>query len=324
PVFGDTGGAIIRLTDVVVSQGDTELIRDAEWDIMPGERTALVGQNGAGKSTLLSIIAGVKEADEGRALVKTGTRVGYLVQTAVAGSTCTVYEEACSQMDRIREAGVALAAAERRMGAAPEDAAALDALLAAQTTFEAVGGLTQEKTVSQVLAGLGFSHADQQRRCSEFSGGWQMRIALARLLLSDADLLLLDEPTNHLDSSAKAWLGKYLSGYRGTVLTVSHDESLLDALQLTGIAEVREQRLDVFRGCDHARYLTERVERVRLARARFEREQAEMARLQGFVDRFGAKASKASAAQSRVKKLEKMEAVAADAPPPEELRSFRA
>jgi ATP-binding cassette, subfamily F, member 3 len=178
--------------------GDVDLIDGIDWSVMPGERYAVVGPNGAGKSTLLAAIAGQKGLTQGKVLVKQGIRLGYLVQKGVSGSTRTVYEEASSQMDAINSAAAAVAAAMAAVEAAPadDDSTALNALLRAQTTFEAVGGPTQRKTVAQVLGGLGFSTADESRSCSEFSGGWRMRIALARLLLSDCQLLLLDEPVS--------------------------------------------------------------------------------------------------------------------------------
>lgn len=149
-----------------------------------------------------------------------------------------------------------------------------------------------------------------------------MRIALAKLLLSEPDLLLLDEPTNHLDTSAKQWLARFLSSYTGTLVTVSHDDVLLEGLKLSLVAEVANQRVEVFKGCGYKKFLFEREERMKAAKAKYELEQKEMARLQGFVDRFGAQATKASAAQSRVKMIEKMAKKAT--PPPEGKKSFTA
>ncbi|CAN0018833.1 unnamed protein product [Pylaiella littoralis] len=329
PTFGYTGGAMVVLNQCVVSQGDTELMSNVDLTVMPGDRVGLVGQNGAGKSTLLQCIAGYRPMDEGTCTVKNGARMGYLQQKGVSGSTRTVYEEACSEMDTINKAREVMEEAEAKMIAAPMDQKALDRLLQAQATFEAVGGLTQDRLVAQILGGLGFSAQDQQRLCSTFSGGWQMRIALAKLLLSEPDLLLLDEPTNHLDASAKTWLGRFLSNYQGTIVTVSHDEALLEGIKLSTVAEVANQRVEVFKGCGFKKFLFERDERMRAMKIKYEAEQKEMARLQGFVDRFGAQASgskqhatKASAAQSRVKMLQKMEANAT--PLPEGKSNFRA
>lgn len=306
PNFGETAGAILLIEKGLLMQGDAELIYDIDWSIMPGERVALVGANGAGKSTLLSSIAGHKSLTEGELLVKPGTRLGYLVQKGVSGSTLTVYEEAKSQMKTINAAAVELEKALAAVENAPEDGVALDALQVARTRFDAVGGSTQSKEVSRVLSGLGFSNDDQHRLCSEFSGGWQMRIALGRLLLSDSDVLLLDEPTNHLDASAKRWLGDYLGKYPGTIITVSHDDALLHSMDLSSVAEVRAGELNVYRGCNYSRFKVEREERMRKAQMKRELEQKEMDRLQGFVDRFSA-GTRSTAAQSRLKRLEKME-----------------
>ncbi|CAN0063006.1 unnamed protein product [Ectocarpus sp. 12 AP-2014] len=290
PTFGYTGGAMVVLNQCVVSQGDTELMSNVDLTVMPGDRVGLVGQNGAGKSTLLQCIAGYRPMDEGSCVVKTGARMGYLQQKGVSGSSRTVYEEACSEMDTINQARAAMERAEAKVIEDPMNQKALDRLLQAQATYEAVGGLTQDRLVAQILGGLGFSAQDQQRLCSTFSGGWQMRIALAKLLLSEPDLLLLDEPTNHLDAAAKTWLGRFLSNYQGTIVTVSHDEALLEGIKLSTVAEVANQRVEVFKGCGFKRFLFERDERMRALKSKYEAEQKEMARLQGFVDRFGAQA----------------------------------
>ncbi|KAG5188685.1 ABC transporter [Tribonema minus] len=369
PNFGETGGAMIVLEKALLVRGDTELIRGMDLSVMPGDRVGLVGQNGAGKSTLLGAIAGVRRAEEGKIVVKNGARVGYLVQTAVSGSTRTVWEEAASQMDKINDARAAIEAAkagaaearvevdaatpplniindaraameaaEARVEADTEgaDTKALEEFLDSMAVYEAVGGYTQDKTVAEVLTGLGFEPEDYEAPCTEFSGGWQMRIALARMLLSDSELLLLDEPragmlfsdseelllldepvnalsTNHLDSAAKTWLGKYVSTYEGTVVVVSHDEAFMEAIRCTTIAEVANCKLEVFK-CGYKKYLFERDERVRLALAKFEREQEEMARMQTVIDRFGAKTMGAKMAADRQKKLDKMAAAASDDP----------
>ena len=189
----------------------------------------------------------------------------------------------------------------------------LQKLEEASVEFEAAGGYTVEQKISNVLRGLGFIEEDYDRRCSEFSGGWQMRIALARLLLSEPDLLLLDEPTNHLDKGARDWLGNYLSTYSGTLLIVSHDTNLLQAA-VNSIAEVRNGRMELYKSRTYNQWLLEREERVRNAQLAFEANQREINRLQGFVDRFGAKTMGASMAQSRLKTIEKLETTGPQAP----------
>jgi len=165
------------------------------------------------------------------------------------------------------------------------------------------------------LKGLGFEPEDSDRLCSDFSGGWQMRIALARLLLSKPSLLLLDEPSNHLDSSARDWLGKYIASYDGSVVLVSHDVSLMEA-SVNNIAEIVANTLVEYRSCSYAKFKDEKIFRAQSAQAEYERNLEEAARLQAFVDKFGASATKAKSAQSRVKMLEKMKREGKLDPPP--------
>jgi ATPase subunit of ABC transporter with duplicated ATPase domains len=191
----------------------------------------------------------------------------------------------------------------------------LNDLSTAQERFANAGGWTQDQDVDVVLKGLGFQPSDSDRLCSDFSGGWQMRIALARLLLSQPDLLLLDEPSNHLDSSARDWLATYLSHYQGSILLVSHDIALLSK-SVNSIAEISGQTLIQYVSCNYDKYLSEKEFRAKSAMAEYERNVAEAKRLQDFVDKYGASATKASAAQSRVKMIEKMRKEGKLDPPP--------
>ena len=314
--YGDTRGAVLRAESVSISAGDKPLVTDAEWSVMAGEKWGLVGPNGAGKTTLLKSIAGRHSLDEGSVLVRPRTRVGYLQQTAVSGSTRTVFEEASSHMDRLKAATAALDAATAACEAAgagggEPSAEELSALDDAQRAFEAAGGFDAEARVSRVLDGLGFAPDDQQRPCSAFSGGWQMRIALARMLLSEPDLLLLDEPSNHLDASARAWLVGYLREYAGSVVLVSHDEAMLNDVQC--VAEVARGRLHTYKG-GYARYFEQRDARAAEAAATLDKQRRQAEKLQGFVDKWGAQATKASAANSRKKALAKLEEEMAAAP----------
>mmetsp|Transcript_64848 Transcript_64848/g.104985 ORF Transcript_64848/g.104985 Transcript_64848/m.104985 type:complete len:550 (+) Transcript_64848:2-1651(+) len=184
-------------------------------------------------------------------------------------------------------------------------------LAVATETYIAVGAAGKDQRIERVLNGLGFSRDDHNRSCTEFSGGWQMRVALARLLLSEPDLLLLDEPTNHLDLQAKKWLTGYLAQYEGTIVVVTHEESLLEAIKCTAIAEIRDQKLHYFR-CGYRKFMEERQERVERAQREYIAQQKEIAHLQSYIDRFGAKANLAASAQSRKKKIEKMDVL--DAP----------
>jgi ATPase subunit of ABC transporter with duplicated ATPase domains len=316
---------------------------NVNWTILPKERWALVGRNGAGKSTLLRAITGtggeMVAIREGEVCIAKKARMGYLEQKGVSGSTRSVREEVASRMDRLTAATKALEDAEKAVSNGDTSDEALTALSDAAVEFEAAGGYTVEQKIANVLKGLGFVEEDYDRKCSEFSGGWQMRIALARLLLSEPDLLLLDEPTNHLDKGARDWLGDYLSRYThrlfdrilselscvswmtplvlfrydGTLLLVSHDTTLLKAA-VSSIAEVRGGTVELYKSRTHDQWLIERDERVKAAQAAFEANQREIARLQTFVDRFGAKTMGASLAQSKLKTIEKLEAAAPEAP----------
>jgi len=179
-VVGDTKGAALRLTNVAISRGATPLLKDIEWSVQPKERWGIVGVNGAGKSTLLGAITGTVRMDSGQALVHSNVRVGYLKQSAVSGSTKTVYEEAKSEMTVIEGACERLERISKRVEDGDFSDEALEEMGVAQEEFQNVGGYEQEQMVDSVLKGLGFTPEDSDRLCSDFSGGWQMRIALAR------------------------------------------------------------------------------------------------------------------------------------------------
>lgn len=309
PPEGDTAGAVFVMDGVTLSAGSRDLIDGAAWRLMPGERAGLVGVNGCGKSTLLRAITGNQPFDSGRMVVSFGTKLGYLEQTAVSGSKQTVWDEARSRMDAINEADEELRVAELSVDKGEEGAIAK--LAAAQEAFEAADGYKADEMIAGVLNGLGFQQSDWTRLCSEFSGGWQMRIALARLLLGQMDrsgrsLMLLDEPTNHLDNKAKAWLAEYLRKVPGAVIIVSHDEALLDRT-CDRIAEIRNGQLHTYVG-NYTKFLREREARQLALAQEIQSKQLEIDKLQGFVDRFGAKATKAAAANSKKKAIAKLQA----------------
>ena len=299
------------MKSVSLSVGNADLISNIEWTIMPYERWALVGPNGMGKSTLLRALTGtggeLVSLRDGEIAVAKKSRMGYLEQKGVSGSTMTVREEVSSRMDRLAAATKGLEIAEKKVAEGDTSDEALAELSDASVEFEAAGGYTVEQKIANVLKGLGFVESDNDRKCSEFSGGWQMRIALARLLLSEPDLLILDEPTNHLDKGARDWLGGFLSKYQGTLLLVSHDVGILESA-VSSIAEVRAGKIELYKSRTHTQWLVERDERVRDAVAKYEASQREIARLQTYIDRFGAKTMGASLAQSKRKDIEKIEA----------------
>ena len=291
PLF-DSRGAAVWVEDVTVYRGPSTILQDIDWVVQPKTKWALVGTNGAGKSTLLQAIVGDISYD---GTIETCPGIGYLKQTAVAGSQRSVWDEAKSGM-------TALIAAQTAM----EDAANtgdLEALEKATARYEALGGYQQDAKIARVLKGLGFSNFDIL--CSELSGGWQMRVGLAKLLLSEPALCLMDEPGNHLDAAAKKWLAQYLMEYEsGALILVTHDVELLKSMD--HIAEVGAGGLQQYKSCNYDQFVTLKKERAAAAQAEFEKNQEKAAKLQSFVDRFGASATKASAAQSRVKMIQKM------------------
>jgi len=309
---GETAGAALVVDGLTVQAGDRDLLQEVDWRVMPGQRWGLVGSNGAGKSTMMRILCGTRGADAGSVMIAPKVEMGYLAQTAVSGSERTVWEEARSHMHALVAAERDMADAEARLEGGDTEAAT--ALAAAQEAWLAAGGPDSDKRITNVLTGLGFRQEQFHVSASQFSGGWQMRIALARLLLGPAGqaaasglsggLLLLDEPTNHLDSSAIKWLGNFLRTSGGTVVVVSHDESLLEDV-CDHIVEIRGKQLHTYAG-GFRYFMEQRDLRAAQARATAAAQQQEIERLERFVERFGAKASKASQAQSKAKLAEKL------------------
>lgn len=262
----------------------------------------------------MGAITGTVRMDRGRALVHSNARVGYLRQSAVSGSEKTVYQEAKSEMTLIEDAREKLEKTTKVVEEGDYTEDALNALADAEEAFQTLGGYEQEQNVESVLKGLGFTPEDSARPCKDFSGGWQMRIALARLLLSKPSLLLLDEPSNHLDSAARDWLGRYIAAYDGSVVLVSHDVGLMDR-SVDSIAEITAGTLLEYRSCTYHEYLEEKEFRAASAQAEYQKNLEEAAQLQAFVDKFGA-GTKSKSAQSRVKALEKMKKEGKLDPPP--------
>ena len=312
PPYGETGGAMLLMEDVTVSRGDRDLMFGVNMRLTAGERVGLVGPNGAGKSTLLSAASG-RLPVMGKVLVRPGLSLGYLVQTAVSGSERSCWDEASSQMARLNRAQAALDDITSKIAAGDTSEESLNMQADALAAFEAAGGYNVDEKIASVLTGLGFEQKDFKKSCTQFSGGWQMKIALARLLLSEPDMLLLDEPTNHLDAKAKAWLGSYLAAYQGTVMIVTHEESLLNSAALTQVVEVRDQKANMFRR-SYAKFLEERVNRVERQQKMYEEQQREIEHLEDYIRRFGAKFSHASQAQDKRKKLERIQAELIEAP----------
>ena len=298
---------MIALETISKGYGGQELLRAASWRIGRGERIGLVGPNGAGKTTLCRIMAGVEEPDAGRVHLDTGTTVGYLPQEVAGGVERTVLAEALSGFDELWQLEARLEELAVAMASPDADPALVDRYGEIQHRFEALGGYRLEAQAKVILGGLGFRPDEIHRPLEEFSGGWRMRAALARLLLLRPDLLLLDEPTNHLDLESLAWLEDFLASYEGSVVVVSHDRYFLNRM-VTSIAEVVAGSIAVYTG-GYDDYLVEREARRELLEAQARNQAKRIEEIERFIERFRYKATKARQVQSRVKMLDKIERI---------------
>ncbi|HYT75792.1 MAG TPA: ABC-F family ATP-binding cassette domain-containing protein [Vicinamibacterales bacterium] len=298
---------MIQLSALSKSFGDRVLLDAVTWQIDDRERVGLSGPNGAGKTTLLKMLAGLDEPDSGTIVKPAGLTIGYLPQDGLTHSGRTLREEASLAFAPLLDMKAEIAALEDRLGddAAP---AAHEAMLTRysdlQDEFRRSEGYSIELKVTTVLRGLGFSNEDLDKHTETFSGGWQMRIALARLLLGRPGLLLLDEPTNHLDLDARNWLEEYLSDYPHAVILVSHDRFFLDAT-VTRITEIGMRTLTDYVG-NYSAYIKERDARMDRLRQMKKEENDEIERMQAFINRFRYQATKAAQVQSRIKMLDKI------------------
>src|SRR6266849_4563136 len=299
---------MIQLSDLTRSFGDRVLFDHVTWQITDRERVGLCGPNGAGKTTLLKMLAGLDEPDSGSILKPAALRVGYLPQDGLEHSGRSVFEEASSAFGELVEMKTEMHALEGRLGDPSIPEAEHDAMLHRysdlQDQFRLREGYSIELKSATVLQGLGFKTADFERPTETFSGGWQMRIALAKLLLGQPNLLLLDEPTNHLDLEARNWLEEYLNAYPHAVILVSHDRFFLDAV-VTRIADLTLRTLTDYH-TNYSGYLAEHQERLEAMRKAKREQDEEVARVKMFIDRFRYQATKASQVQSRIKALEKI------------------
>jgi ATP-binding cassette subfamily F protein 3 len=299
---------MIQLTGLTKSFGDRVLLDRVTWQITDGERVGLAGPNGSGKTTLLRMLAGLDEPDSGAIVKPAGLTVGYLPQDGLDHAGRTLAEEASLAFAPLLEARAEMTNIEHALADPALPDGEHERLLVRyhdlQERFEHGEGHSIDLRVTQVLEGLGFARADVDKPTETFSGGWQMRIALAKLLLARPTLLLLDEPTNHLDLDARNWLENYLTSYPHAVILVSHDRYFLDAV-VTRIAEITLRTIADYMGT-YSAFLVERDARLdRLRQARREQDE-EVARIRAFVDRFRYQATKAAQVQSRVKMLEKI------------------
>ena len=288
---------MLTLNDITYRLGERLLLDHTGAAIPDGARVGFVGRNGTGKTTLFKIVTGDLGTESGTVSLPRGRRIGGVAQEAPGGPESLIE--------------VVLAADTERMALMQEAETATDPNRIAEigTRLADIGAHSAPARAAMVLHGLGFDEAAQQRPCSDFSGGWRMRVALAAVLFSEPDLLLLDEPTNYLDLEGTLWLYDYLERYPHTVIVISHDRELLDT-SVDHILHLDQGKLTLYRGT-YSSFEKQRAEKqMQLARAK-EKQDAERKHLQSFVDRFKAKATKARQAQSRVKRLEKMQTIAA-------------
>lgn len=299
---------MIALADKISkSFGGRVLYTGATLQLNAGERWALVGPNGSGKTTLLRIIMGEESPDEGTVSFARDTTVGYLEQETHLAGEKSALAEVVDSAHEVKEMERRVRDLERRISETapgPELDQLLERYGAAQDRFERLGGYELEARARQILAGLGFPVEDFDKPACDFSGGWQMRISLSKLLLRHPDLLLLDEPTNHLDLESVRWLEQFLSSYDGAVLLVSHDRAFMDAC-VSHVAAVENRRLTTYTG-NYSQYLHQREDNLEQMRAKRAAQEREIAHMQVFVDKFRYKPTKAAQAQERMKKIEQI------------------
>jgi ATP-binding cassette, subfamily F, member 3 len=314
---------MIQFTGAGKRYGPKILFEKVDWMVTPNERTGIVGANGTGKSSLLKVLAGMDGLDSGAISVQRGLTMGYLPQEGLSLSGRTVFTECMTVFADLRALEEEQEQLTARMAeldpAGAEYAQVAERFHAAESEFRARDGYVIEAQVGTVLSGLGFAQRDWKRRTEEFSGGWQMRIALAKLLLEKPNLLLLDEPTNHLDLEARNWLEDYLGSYPYAFVLVSHDRYFLD-VTVRKIVELWNKGLHVYTG-GYSRYEQLKTERRTQLEASYRNQQDRIKQLEAFINRFRYQATKAKQVQSRIKELERIDRI--EIPPEEKSIHFR-
>jgi ATP-binding cassette subfamily F protein 3 len=313
---------VIQLSNAGKRFGPKVLFQELDWLITPHDRVGLVGANGTGKTTLLKVLAGTESLDYGAITQQRGIQCGYLPQDGLSLSGRTVFAECLSVFEHVHQ--MQREQEELAAGMAEVDHASAEYTQIAerfhriQAEIQAGDGYTIEAEVGTVLNGLGFSKEDWQRRTEEFSGGWQMRIALAKLLLQKPNLLLLDEPTNHLDLETRNWLEQYLVNYPHAYVLISHDRYFLD-VTVKKTAEIWNKQVFFYSG-NYEKYLAQKAERRAQLEAAYSNQKEKIDQLQAFINRFRYQATKAKQVQSRIKELERMEKI--EIPPEEKAIHF--
>jgi ATP-binding cassette subfamily F protein 3 len=290
---------MLQFNDISLRRGDRLLFEHASFQIYPAQKVGVTGANGCGKSSLFALILDHLHADEGDCLYPKDWVIAHVAQEMPA--------QDCAAIEYVLDGDAELRRLEKALADAEADE---DGLLQATLygTYESIGGYTARSRAGQLMNGLGFGIGDEQRMVTEFSGGWRMRLNLARALMCRSDLLLLDEPTNHLDLDAVIWLEGWLRSYPGALLLVSHDRDFLDSVA-SHVAHIEQQRITLYSG-NYSAFEHFRAERLANQQAAYEKQQREIAHMQSFVERFRAKATKARQAQSRLKALQRMQEIA--------------
>lgn len=290
---------MLSLIDIALRRGTELLFDDVNITITQGKKVGLIGANGAGKTSLFKMLTGELDTDKGDVDLPANTRIAYLQQEVPASSESAI-DYVLGGDVKLTEIQNAIAEAERserfeNIGQLHDQLASVD-------------GYTARSRAEQLMVGLGFEEADFVKSLGEFSGGWRIRLNLARTLMTPSDLLLLDEPTNHLDLDAIIWLADWIKHYQGTMLLISHDREFLDET-VNQIAYLHRQRIELFTG-NYSSFERIKAERLAEQQSNYEKQQREIRHMEDFVRRFRAKATKAKQAQSRIKALERMERIA--------------
>jgi ATP-binding cassette subfamily F protein 3 len=313
---------MIQLSGAGKRFGHKLLFENTDWLITPRDRVGLVGANGTGKSTLMKILAGLDTLDYGSLIVAKGTTAGYLPQDGLSLSGRTVFAECMAVFTGLHAMELELETLTHRISVldhtSAEYADVADRYHSLEHEFRTRDGYSIEAEVGRVLMGLGFRKEDWERQTDEFSGGWQMRLALAKLLLQKPNLLLLDEPTNHLDLEARNWLEEYLHNYPHALVLISHDRYFLD-VTVNKIAEIWNKRFWFYTG-NYDKFVTQKTERNQQLQAAYRNQRDRIEQLEVFINRFRYQATKAKQVQSRIKELEKIERI--EVPPEEKTIHF--